>query len=82
MLQTPKLNLVGWIVTQNRLLLFRERHSEDVTIMLCVRWYLRYWLSYCDLEEMMPEPGLSLDHVTIWRWVQHYAPIFESAASP
>ena len=43
--------------------------------MLCVRWYLRYSLSYRDLEEMMTERGLSLDHVTIWRWVQHYGPI-------
>ena len=41
----------------------------------CVRWYLRYSLSYRDLEEMMAERGLSVDHVTVWRWVQHYAPI-------
>src|SRR5712664_3517055 len=44
-------------------------------IILCVRWYLRYSLSYRDLEEMMAERGLSVDHVTIWRWVQRYAPI-------
>ena len=43
--------------------------------MLCVRWYLRYSLSYRDLEEIMAERGLSVDHVTIWRWVQRYAPI-------
>ena len=43
--------------------------------MLCVRWYLRYSLSYRDLEEMMVERGLAVDHVTIWRWVQHYAPL-------
>jgi transposase-like protein len=35
-----------------------------------VRWYLRYSLSYRDLEEIMAERGLSVDHVTIWRWVQ------------
>lgn len=40
-----------------------------------MRWYLRYSLSYRDLEEMMAERGLSLDHSTIWRWVQRYAPI-------
>jgi transposase-like protein len=39
--------------------------------MLCVRWYLRYSLSYRDLEEMMVERGLAVDHVTIWRSVQH-----------
>jgi len=40
--------------------------------MLCVRWYLRYSLSYRDLEEITAERGLAVDHVTIWRWVQHY----------
>jgi transposase-like protein len=42
-----------------------------------VRWYLRYALSYRDLEEMMRERGLSLDHTTIFRWVQRYAPEME-----
>ena len=60
---------------QNRSALFRGRHFEEVIIILCVRWYLRYSLSYRDLEEMMAERGLSVDHVTIWRWVQRYAPI-------
>ena len=62
-------------MTQNRPTLFRGRHFEEVIIMLCVRWYLRYSLSYRDLEEIMAERGLSVDHVTIWRWVQRYAPI-------
>jgi transposase, IS6 family len=43
--------------------------------VLCVRWYLRYSLSYRDLEEMMAERGLSVDHSTIARWVLRYAPI-------
>jgi transposase, IS6 family len=50
------------------------RHFADVIIILCVRWYLRYSLSYRDLEEIMAGRGLAVDHVTIWRWVQHYAP--------
>jgi transposase, IS6 family len=54
---------------------FRGGHFADVIIMLCVRWYLRYSLSYRDLEEIMAERGLAVDHVTIWRWVQHYAPL-------
>ena len=62
-------------MSQNRTALFRGRHFEDLIIILCVRWYLRYSLSYRDLEEMMMERGLLVDHVTIWRWVQHYAPI-------
>ena len=62
-------------MTQKRPALFRGRHFEDVIIILCVRWYLRYSLSYRDLEEIMAERGLSVDHVTVWRWVQHYAPV-------
>ena len=55
--------------------MFRGRHFEDVVIVLRVRWYLRYSLSYRDLQEMMAERALSIDYVTIWRWVQRYAPI-------
>src|SRR4249919_1799019 len=71
---------------QNRPALFRGRHFEDVIIVLCVRWYLRYSLSYRDLQEMMAERGLSVDQVTIWRWVQRYAPVLNQrirrAAAP
>ena len=59
--------------------MFRGRHFEDVVIVLCVRWYLRYSFSYRDLQEMMAERGLSIDHVTIWRWVQRYAPELNAA---
>jgi transposase-like protein len=45
--------------------LFRGQHFEDVVILLCVRWYLRYSLSYRDLEEIMAERNLSVNHVTI-----------------
>ena len=62
-------------MTRKRPALFRGRHFEDVIILLCVRWYLRYSLTYRDLEEMMAERGLSIDHATIWRWVQRYAPV-------
>ncbi|HLN00449.1 MAG TPA: IS6 family transposase, partial [Bryobacteraceae bacterium] len=55
--------------------LFRGRHFQDEIIVLCLRWYLRYSLSYRDLEEIMAERGLSLDHSTIARWVLRYAPI-------
>ena len=60
---------------QTRPALFRGRHFQEVIIILCVRWYLRYSLSYRDLKEMMAERGLAVDHVTIWRWVQCNAPI-------
>ena len=53
---------------------FKWRHFESEVILLCVRWYLRYSLSYRDLEEMMLERGLRVDHTTISRWVQSTAP--------
>ena len=59
---------------RNRLALFKGRHFEAGMIVLCVRWYLRFGLSFRDLEEMMAERGLNVDHVTIWGWVQRYAP--------
>ena len=54
--------------------LFKGRHFQDEIIVLCVRWYLRFSLSYRDLEELMAERNLSVDHTTVWRWVQRYAP--------
>lgn len=53
---------------------FKWRHFQADIILLCVRWYLRYALSYRDLKEMMTERGLHVDHTTIYRWVQCYAP--------
>ena len=57
--------------------LFKGRHFEREIIILCVRWYLRYKLSLCDLAEMMAERGLVLAHTTIMRWVQRFVPDFE-----
>ena len=61
---------------------FKWRHVEAEIMLLCVRWYLRYALSYRDLEEMMLERGLQVDHTTIYRWVQHYAPELEKRCRP
>ncbi|KTR07040.1 transposase [Aureimonas ureilytica] len=55
-------------------LAFKGRHFAPDIILLCMRWYCRYALNYRDLEEMMAERHLSVDHTTIYRWVQHYAP--------
>ncbi len=62
--------------------LFKWRHFEPTIILLCVRWYCRYQLSYRDLEEMMRERGLSVDHTTVWRWVQRYAPADQQEDAP
>jgi transposase, IS6 family len=54
--------------------LFRKRKFEPTVIVTCVRWYLRFSLSLRDLEELMAERGLRVDHTSIWRWTQTYGP--------
>ena len=62
--------------------LFKWRHFESEIILLGVRWYLRYSLSYRDLEEMMLERGITVDHTTIYRWVQRYGPELDKRCRP
>jgi transposase-like protein len=57
--------------------LFKGRHFNRKIIIVCVRWYLRFKLSFRDLVEMMAERGIYLAHTTIMRWIQRYAPEFE-----
>jgi len=54
--------------------LFKWKHYQSDIILLTVRWYLRYNLSFRDLVEMMEERGLSMAHTTIMRWVHQYGP--------
>jgi IS6 family transposase len=49
-------------------------------IRVAVRWYLRYGLSYRDIEELLAERGVEVDHVTVYRWVQRFTPLFADAA--
>jgi transposase-like protein len=51
-------------------------------IAVAVRWYLRYGLSYRDVEELLAERGIEVDHVTVYRWVQTFTPAFIDAARP
>ena len=51
-------------------------------IVLAVRWYLRYGLSYRDVKELLGERGIEVDHVTIFRWVQRFTPLLADAAGP
>ena len=55
------------------------RFPPDV-ILLAVRWYLRYNLSHRDFEELLAERGVEVDHVTLFRWVQRFAPVLAEAA--
>jgi transposase, IS6 family len=59
---------------RDRPALFKGRHFEAEIIILCVRRYLRYALSLRNLEEIMAERNIQVDHVTIWRWIQRFAP--------
>jgi putative transposase len=52
---------------------FKGRHFDKSVILLCVRWYLAYNLSLRNLEEMMAEQGISVDHATVHRWVVRYS---------
>src|SRR5881275_1163383 len=56
---------------------FKGRHFEAALIVQAVSWYLRYPLSYRDIEEMFLERGLAVDHATLNRWVLAYAPLIE-----
>jgi transposase-like protein len=51
-------------------------------IVLAVRWYLRFALSYRDIEELLAERGLDVDHVTVYRWVQRFTPMLAEATRP
>ncbi len=53
---------------------FKGRHFQYAIIIWAVRWYCKYGISYRDLEEMLSERGIEVDHSTIYRWVQYYAP--------
>jgi transposase-like protein len=51
-------------------------------ITVAVRWYLRSSLSYRDMEELLADRGIDVDHVTVYRWVQRFTPLFADAARP
>ena len=54
--------------------LFKWRQFEPEVILLAVGWYLRFSLSYRDVEELLAERGILVDHVTLWRWVRALRP--------
>ena len=62
--------------------LFKRRRFPVEIILLCVRWYCKYGISYRDLAEMMSERGVAVDPSTIFRWVQRYAPEMRSGSDP
>ena len=59
-----------------------KRQFDTDIIVLCVRWYITYRLSYRDLVAMMAERGVIMSHTTIMRWVIRYVPEFEKRICP
>ena len=57
------------------------RFPPDV-IVLAVRWYLRFGLSYRDVQELLAERGIEVDHITIYRWVLGFTPLLAEVARP
>ena len=62
--------------------IFKWRQTEPGFILCAVRWYLRYSLSLRDVEELLEERGLKVDHTTVWRWMQYYGPELEQRLRP
>ena len=58
---------------------FKGRHFPDYIILMAIRWKLAYAVSYKDIEEMMGERGIEVDHSTVQRWVVKYSPQLEQA---
>ena len=54
--------------------------SEIIVLAVC--WYLRFALSHRDVEELLAERGIQVDHVTVYRWVQRFTPLLAEAARP
>ena len=60
---------------------FKLRRFHALVILQCVRWYSKYTISYRELEEMMGERGVAVDHTTLYRWTQRYAPELEKRSA-
>src|SRR5437870_6876335 len=62
--------------------IFKWRHFAPEVILCAVRWYLRYSLSYRDVQELLVERSLEIDYTTVWRWVQNVVPELEERTQP
>jgi transposase, IS6 family len=77
----------GWLETgqvsaPRTISVFADFRFPREVISVAVRWYLRYGLSYRDVEELLAERGGTVDHVTVYRWVQCFTCEFIEAARP
>jgi transposase, IS6 family len=79
---TDTITLKKDVISMEKQTLFKWKHYQPDIILLTVRWYLRYNLSFRDLVEMMEERGLSIAHTTIMRWVHQYGPELDERVRP
>ena len=75
----PSARLRPWLPHRSAFAGFR---FPAEVIVVAVRWYLRFGLSYRDVEELLAERGVHVDHVTIYRWVLRFMPLLAEAARP
>ena len=73
---------VGLAVKHNNKNLFKGRQFTAEIILWAVRWYLQFPISYRDLERMFSDRGIQVDHTTLFRWIQAYAPELEKRIRP
>jgi transposase, IS6 family len=73
---------VGLTVKQNNKNLFKSRQFTAEIILWAVRWYLQFPISYRDLERMFTDRGIQVDHTTLFRWIQAYAPELDKPVRP
>ncbi len=75
---------IGWsnLQVKTTMNIFKWKHYEKDIILLTVRWYLKYSLSYRDIAEMMSERGLLISHTTIMRWVHEFGPEIDKRIRP
>jgi transposase, IS6 family len=73
---------VGLAVKQNNKNLFKGRQFTAEIILWAVRWYLQFPISYRDLERMFTDRGIQVDHTTLFRWIQAYAPELDKRIRP
>src|SRR3954465_4037280 len=74
--------LIGGMLPTTASNQFKGRHYPWDIIMWCVRWYLRYPISFTLMAEMANERGLAIDASCIWRWVQVYGPELDKRSRP
>jgi IS6 family transposase len=72
----------GADILETKLDLFKFKQYESEIILLTVRWYLKYSLSYRNLAEMMGERGLHMAHTTIMRWIHQFGPELDKRIRP